>query len=196
MIHRALAMVVLVLATSCKSKNAEKVDENGDCTATEQCKGYLVCTAGKCVDPPARSAAETSPSPSTPAGLGDIVAPRKEQEGEGVPREIKGPRGDASVGGVGVAGGAVANASAVVARMKGRFRACYQSGLSANPDMAGSVVLVAKIGPNGEVQGVSGGGGSLAPIVGCLKSVVQGGSFAPPDGGSALLSIPITFVKQ
>jgi uncharacterized membrane protein YgcG len=115
---------------------------------------------------------------------------------EGKTKEVKGPTGDASVGGAGVAGGAVANASAVVARMKGRFRACYQSGLNSNPDMAGSVVLVAKIGPNGEVQGVSGGGGSLGPIIGCLKSVVQSGGFSPPDGGSAVISIPITFVKQ
>jgi hypothetical protein len=114
----------------------------------------------------------------------------------GKAKEVKGPTGDAAVGGAGVAGGAVANANAVVARMKGRFRACYQAGLNGNPDMAGSVVLVAKLGPNGEVQGVSGGGGSLGPIIGCLKSVVSGGGFSPPDGGSAVISIPITFVKQ
>jgi hypothetical protein len=110
--------------------------------------------------------------------------------------EVKGPTGDASVGGAGVAGGAVANASSVVARMKGRFRACYQTGLNSNPEMAGSVVLVATIGPNGEVQGVGGGGGSLGPIIGCLKSVVSSGGFSPPDGGKAVISIPITFVKQ
>jgi outer membrane biosynthesis protein TonB len=62
--------------------------------------------------------------------------------------------------------------------------------------MAGSVTLVATIGPNGEVQSVSGGGGSLGPIIGCLKGVVQSAAFSPPDGGKAVVSIPITFVKQ
>lgn len=116
--------------------------------------------------------------------------------GEGKKAEVKGPTGNANVGGAGVAGGAVANASSVVARMKGRFRACYQAGLNSNPEMAGTVTLVATIGPNGEVQGVSGGGGSLGPIIGCLKSVVQSAAFSPPDGGRAVVSIPITFVKQ
>lgn len=115
---------------------------------------------------------------------------------QGKTTEVKGPTGDASVGGAGVAGGAVANASSVVARMKGRFRSCYQAGLASNPEMSGSVVLVATIGPNGEVQSVSGGGGSLGPIIGCLKGVVQSAAFSPPDGGKAVVSIPITFVKQ
>jgi hypothetical protein len=116
--------------------------------------------------------------------------------GAGTAKEVKGPVGSAQVGGASVAGGNVANASSVVARMKGRFRACYQTGLAANPDMQGQVTLVAKIGPNGEVMGVSGGGGALGPIVGCLKAVVAGAQFAPPDGGSATVAIPITFVKQ
>ncbi|MSP24002.1 MAG: AgmX/PglI C-terminal domain-containing protein [Myxococcales bacterium] len=110
--------------------------------------------------------------------------------------EVKGPVGNASVGGASVSGGKVAGASGVVGRMKGRFRQCYQSGLNSNPELAGSVTLVAKVGENGEVRSVSGGGGALAAISGCLKSVVQSASFAPPEGGSAVIAIPITFVKQ
>lgn len=114
----------------------------------------------------------------------------------GTAKKVEGPKGDAVVGGAGVAGGSVANASSVVARMKGRFRACYQAGLNSNPELQGSVTLVAKIGPNGEVQSVSGGGGGLGAIVGCLKGVVASGGFSPPEGGSAVVTIPITFVKQ
>jgi hypothetical protein len=117
--------------------------------------------------------------------------------GAGTAKEVKGPTGSAQVGGAGVSGGSVANASSVVARMRGRFRHCYQQGLSQNPDMQGSVTLTAKVGPNGEVLGVGGGGGgSIGPIVGCLKSVVAGASFSPPEGGGAVITIPITFVKQ
>jgi hypothetical protein len=115
----------------------------------------------------------------------------------GKAKKVQGPKGSAMVGGASVGGGSVANASSVVARMRGRFRRCYQQGLNTNPEMQGSVQLTAKIGPNGEVLGVSGGGGgSLGPIVGCLKAVVGGGAFSPPDSGSAIISIPITFVKQ
>jgi hypothetical protein len=115
----------------------------------------------------------------------------------GKKKEVKGPTGSAIVGGAGVSGGAVANASSVVARMRGRFRRCYQQGLNSNPEMQGSVTLTAKVGPNGEVLGVGGGGGgSLGPIVGCLKAVVAGAQFAPPDGGGAIITIPISFVRQ
>jgi hypothetical protein len=115
----------------------------------------------------------------------------------GTAKKVEGPKGSAMVGGAGVAGGQVANASSVVGRMRGRFKRCYEQGLNSNPEMQGSVTLTAKIGPNGEVLSVGGGGGgSLGSIVPCLKAVVSSGGFAPPDSGSAIISIPITFVKQ
>lgn len=115
----------------------------------------------------------------------------------GTAKAVAGPKGSVSVGGAGVSGGAVANASSVVARMRARFRHCYEQGLNSNPEMQGTVTLTAKVGPNGEVQSVGGGGGgSLSPIVGCLKAVVAGAQFAPPDGGGAIITIPISFVRQ
>ncbi len=118
-------------------------------------------------------------------------------ESAGTAKKVKGPKGNVSVGGAGVSGGAVSNASSVVARMKGRFRACYNAGLAGNPEIQGSVMLVAKIGPNGGVRGVGGGGGGLGAIVGCLKGVVASGGFSPPDNGvGATVSIPITFILQ
>jgi hypothetical protein len=117
-------------------------------------------------------------------------------EEAGKAKTVEGPKGSANASAA-VAGGNVANASAVVARMRPRFRRCYEQGLAQDPNMQGSVTLTAKVGPNGEVMGVGGGGGgSLGSIVGCLKAVVSGGGFSPPDGGSAVITIPITFVKQ
>ena len=105
--------------------------------------------------------------------------------------------GSTNIGGAGVAGGKVANAASVVARMKGRFRACFNAGLETDPTMQGSATLTAKIGPGGEVLAVGGGAsGGLSKIVPCLKAVVRGGAFSPPEGGSAVISIPITFVTQ
>jgi hypothetical protein len=133
-------------------------------------------------------------------GLSGIGVTEEDSGGAGKTGQAKavaGPKGNVSVGGAGVSGGAVANASAVVARMRARFRHCYEQGLNSNPEMSGSVTLTAKVGPNGEVTGVGGGGGgALGPIVGCLKAVVQGASFAPPEGGGAIITIPISFVRQ
>jgi len=115
----------------------------------------------------------------------------------GKAKEVKGPVGSASASGGVAAGGAISNASSVIARMRGRFKRCYQAGLNSNPDLQGSVSLTAKVGPNGEVLSVGGGGGGLGSIMGCLKAVVQSAAFAPPEGGqTAVVAISINFVKQ
>jgi hypothetical protein len=94
-------------------------------------------------------------------------------------------------------GGTVVNAASVVARMRSRFRRCYQSQLKAGQPVHGSVKLTATLGARGEVTGVSHQGDpSLEPVVPCLKSVVRTGAFPPPNGGAAIVEIPLTFVQQ
>lgn len=108
-----------------------------------------------------------------------------------------GPTGGARVGTPQQGGAVVDNAQAVVARMRGPFRHCYQRGLGDHPTMEGSVTLIAKLGPGGQVMSVAGGGGPLGPIVACLKAVVRSGAFSPPrGGGGAVLGIPINFWLQ
>ena len=115
----------------------------------------------------------------------------------GTAKAVKAPVGNVSAGASQSGGGAVKNAGSVVARMRGAFRRCYESGLASNPELQGAVTLTVKVGPNGEVQSVGGGGGALSSIVGCLKGVVQGAAFSPPeDGGGAIINIPITFTHQ
>jgi outer membrane biosynthesis protein TonB len=118
-------------------------------------------------------------------------------EGSGTTKKVRGPKGSASVGGASVAG-KVGGASRVVARMRAGFRACYNRGLASNPDAAGRVVLKLKIGPGGEVAGVSASasGNLPASVVACLKSRARSGRFEPPEGGSAIVSVPVTFVAQ
>jgi hypothetical protein len=112
--------------------------------------------------------------------------------------KVKGPTGNASIGGAQVSGGNVANASSVVAGMAAGFRRCYNKGLQENPEMKGSVRITAKIGPNGEVLSASpsGGGGLSGTVVSCVAARVSSAQFAPPEGGGATVVIPVTFVAQ
>jgi hypothetical protein len=119
-------------------------------------------------------------------------------EGTGTATKVKGPTGSAAVGGAAVSGGTVSNAARVVAGMRAGFRACYNRGLQENPDAQGSIRLTIRVGPGGEVQGVSASpsGNLPASVVGCVQSRASAAQFAPPEGGSAVIVVPVTFVKQ
>jgi hypothetical protein len=119
-------------------------------------------------------------------------------EGTGTGEKVAGPKGNASVGGAAVSGGTVSNASRVVAGMRAGFRACYQRGLAENPDAAGSIRLTIRVGAGGEVAGVSASqSGSLpASVVSCVQARAQAAQFDAPEGGSAVIAVPVTFVKQ
>jgi hypothetical protein len=131
--------------------------------------------------------------------LGDIGNDRSSDgpaEEAGKQQAVEGPKTSVGTSAQPVGGDDIPGAGGVVARLRGRLRACYLQGLAQNPDLAGSVTLVARIGPNGEVLGVSGGGGPLAAIVPCLKSVIAGAKFAPPKSGAGAVQISLNFVKQ
>ena len=119
-------------------------------------------------------------------------------EGTGATAKVEGPKGNASVGGAAVSGGNVSNAARVVAGMRAGFRNCYQRGLAENPDAAGSIRLTIRVGAGGEVAGVSPSpSGSLpASVVSCVVARAQAAQFDPPEGGSAVIAVPVTFVKQ
>jgi len=116
----------------------------------------------------------------------------------GTVQKVEGPKGNASVGGAAVSGGTVSDASRVVARMRAGFRNCYQRGLQQNPDAQGSIKLTIRVGPGGEVAGVSAAPtGNLPPsVVSCVQARAQAAQFSPPEGGSAVIQVPVTFVKQ
>jgi hypothetical protein len=119
-------------------------------------------------------------------------------EGTGAGAKVEGPKGNASVGGAAVSGGTVSNAARVVAGMRAGFRNCYQRGLAENPDAAGSIRLTIRVGAGGEVAGVTPApSGSLpASVISCVVARAQAAQFDPPEGGSAVIAVPVTFVKQ
>ena len=119
-------------------------------------------------------------------------------EGGGGVAKVEGPKG--TVGGLtaAVSGGTVSNAARVVAGMRAGFRNCYQRGLAENPDAAGSIRLTIRVGAGGEVAGVSPSpsGNLPASVISCVVARAQAAQFDAPEGGSAVIAVPVTFVKQ
>lgn len=119
-------------------------------------------------------------------------------EGPGRVATVRGPSAVANVAPPSTVGGIVSNVARVVASMRAAFRACYQRGLSEDPDAGGSIKLTIRVGPGGEVSGVtaSPSGNLSATVVSCVQNRAQMAQFEPPEGGSAVISVPVTFVKQ
>jgi pSer/pThr/pTyr-binding forkhead associated (FHA) protein len=81
----------------------------------------------------------------------------------------------------------------IVRQNFGRFRACYQNGLSRNPNLEGRVAARFVIGRDGAVANVSNGGSDLpdSGVVGCVLSAFYGLSFPQPENGIVAVTYPI-----
>jgi pSer/pThr/pTyr-binding forkhead associated (FHA) protein len=75
----------------------------------------------------------------------------------------------------------------------GRFRACYESGLRSNPNLAGAVTVNFIINRDGQVSSV-GGGGSLpdSAVVSCISNAFYGLTFPQPEGGIVTVSYSLS----
>jgi outer membrane biosynthesis protein TonB len=136
---------------------------------------------------------------ATGGGLASIGASGKSGgSGSGSTQEVKGPRGSASMGDASVAGGSVSDASRVVAQMRAGFRACYNRGLAENPDIEGKIQLSIKVGPTGQVTSVAATKTGSLPesVVECVKARANSANFSAPQGGAAVVQVPVSFVKQ
>ncbi|HEY8079960.1 MAG TPA: AgmX/PglI C-terminal domain-containing protein [Labilithrix sp.] len=92
--------------------------------------------------------------------------------------------------------GAVTDADAIVAKLRPRFRKCYQDGLSSDPTMHGKVVLNARVGANGEVNGVDvvSNNGLSQPVAACLQATLGRATFTAH--GASNVQVPVTFEHQ
>ena len=136
---------------------------------------------------------------STGGGLASIGASGKSAgSGSGSTQAVKGPRGSASMGDASVAGGSVSDASRVVAQMRAGFRACYNRGLAENPDIEGKIQLSIKVGPTGQVAsvGATKTGNLPESVLDCVKARANSANFSAPQGGAAVVQVPVSFVKQ
>lgn len=94
--------------------------------------------------------------------------------------------------------GTVSNANAVVGSFAAGFRGCYNEALGRNRDAAGTIRVIAKIGPDGAVESATSTAAMQLDqaMTDCCVHVVEKGRFAPPDSGGATLVIPVTFQVQ
>jgi hypothetical protein len=93
--------------------------------------------------------------------------------------------------------GNVSNAALVVAAMRAEFQRCYVDSLAAQPDVQGRVHLALKVGADGAVARARAGGMGLpTSLLDCVLRRAALGKFNPPDGGAAVIVIPVTFVKN
>jgi hypothetical protein len=83
----------------------------------------------------------------------------------------------------------------IVRQNYGRFRNCYEQGLSHNPNLEGRVQARFIIGRDGAVVNVQNGGSDLpdSGVVSCVISAYYGLSFPQPDGGIVTVVYPIMF---
>jgi hypothetical protein len=82
---------------------------------------------------------------------------------------------------------------AVVRESYGRFRQCYEAGLGRNPTLTGRVTLRFVIERDGKVSQVVLGDNTLpdCAVAECVRSIVPGIVFPPPEGGIVTVQYPI-----
>jgi len=83
----------------------------------------------------------------------------------------------------------------IVRQNYGRFRMCYQQGLTRNPNLQGRVEARFVIDRTGAVSQVMNGGSDLpdSEVKSCVLSAFYGLSFPSPEGGIVTVTYPIMF---
>lgn len=96
-----------------------------------------------------------------------------------------------------VASPTVGDAAHVVEGMRQPFRDCYRQELSARSDAAGTIKLTLRVDATGTVSNAAIEVSGNLPTTGeCVRTVAKAAQFRPPEGGSAVIQVPITFVKD
>jgi tetratricopeptide (TPR) repeat protein len=83
----------------------------------------------------------------------------------------------------------------IVRQNFGRFRVCYEQGLSRSPKLTGRVSARLVIGRDGSVSHVGNGGSDIpdAGVLSCVLSAFYGLSFPQPESGIVTVVFPILF---
>ena len=86
----------------------------------------------------------------------------------------------------------------IVRQNFGRFRACYEQGLLANPSLNGRIGVRFIIGRDGHVSGVQASQGTTMPeaVSSCVVRSFYGLTFPVPEGGIVTVVYPIVFTPD
>ena len=81
--------------------------------------------------------------------------------------------------------------------MQAGFRQCYQNLLNRNGDAEGKIRLLFSVDCDGNVRDIHATALGLdREIVECMFLLVAQARFDPPEGGSARVHVPVTFVRE
>jgi hypothetical protein len=188
---RAVALLVIVLACSAGRHSEREPEVQTRASEPQPATGSAPASA------PFRVYAWANPVPSdcgtdslaSSAGGAPSVPFAQHNRGSGVV---------ADAGTTPSARGNVGNAARVVAAMRPRFRACYQALLDQrNHNAAGRVRLRIDIDCKGRIRAMGAeASGVDQAMVECMFAVASRDRFDPPIGGSAVVRVPATFVRQ
>ena len=93
--------------------------------------------------------------------------------------------------------GDLADAEAVVDRLRSQFQECYEKALWQNPDSQGALRVTSRIAVDGRVSSSRGVGIGLGPdTYQCVTRAVLAARFAPPTSETATLAIPVVLVQE
>jgi hypothetical protein len=92
--------------------------------------------------------------------------------------------------------GTVANVNLVVAGLRGQFRSCYQAWLKAGNRTEHKLSVWIRVGSDGRVSSVDVSGDAPESLGMCVQDVALTAKFAPPEGGKAVIHVPVTFVLK
>lgn len=86
----------------------------------------------------------------------------------------------------------------IVRQNFGRFRMCYEQGLSRNPNLEGRVAVRFVVGRDGAVSNVGNGGSDLpdSQVTSCIMSAFYGLSFPTPEEGIVTVTYPLMFSPE
>lgn len=124
-----------------------------------------------------------------PPGSSPWTAPPTPGAPQGVAMPAEAPR---------VKGGEIINVNEVVDKLRPYFIVCYQRALAEVGRFGAWIIVEADVSAaHGRVVQVSGKGDDSVPpsMMQCLYDVVKQAQFAPPQGGDARVSIPLTFTQ-
>ncbi len=86
----------------------------------------------------------------------------------------------------------------IIQQNRNRFRACYERGLAADPNLAGRVKVRFVIRTDGSVADVTDAGSDLPnrTVIACVLRAFESIRFPSPEGGSVTVIYPLAFTSE